>query len=469
MMRDFMRSCRRMNVFTVFKNGFATGCSALALVVVLNGFFPDHVFGQGGGFGAQAVGGISVDPNGIVRTIDPQTLTSIAAQRKKILRENPPQTGRRCELQKVSLRRILEDVQRAVTENELVSPEVLTLGGLEQVEFVFVDPDAHDLILAGPSDEVAVDENGSFVGAASGQPLLLLEDLVVALRSIDAARMGGMRCSIDPTPEGIARLQEILSSIKQMPNPQKIFRLMEEALGPQQITVGGVPADTHFAQVLVAADYRMKRIGMGLESSEVAELPSYLSMVQATTAGSAMLPRFWLEAQYSPIARDPDELGWKLTGGKMVCLTETDLLVREGMQRGGGRADKNASRWCERMTACYDKLALSKPVFNELKNCVDLAVVAALIDSRQLADRAGLDLSLLKDASSVQLSSYEVPTQVPTVAHGIKRGSRWILSASGGVQFQPWAFLEEVVESQDIGSERKLALASRPESGICWE
>jgi hypothetical protein len=280
--------------------------------------------------------------------------------------------------------------------------------------------------------------------------------------------MGGMRCSIDPTPEGIARLQEVLSSTKRMPNPQKIFRSMEEALGPQQVTVGGVPADTHFAQVLVAADYRMKRIGMGLESSEIAELPSYLSMVQAA-AGSTILPRFWLEAQYSPIARDPDELGWKLTGGKMVCLTETDLLAREGMKRGSGRTDKNAARWCERMTAYYDDLASNKPVFRELMNCVDLAVVAALIDSRQLADRAGLDLSLLKDTSSVQLSRYEVPKQVPTVAHGMKRGSRWILSASGGVQFQPWAFLENVVEVQDVGSRRQLALASRPQSGICWE
>jgi len=458
-----------MNVSTIFENNFTTTCCAVVLVVVLNVFFTKHVFGQGAGFGAQAVGGISVDTDGIVRSVNPQALASIAAQRKKNLRENPPQTGRRCELQKVSLRRILEDVQQAVQENNLVSPEVLTLGGLEQIEYVFVDPDARDLILAGPSDKVAVDETGGFVGATSRQPLLLLEDLVVALRSIDAARMGGMRCSIDPTPEGIARLQELLSSVKQMANPQRTFRSMEEALGPQRVTVGGVPADTHFAQVLVAADYRMKRIGMGLESSEVAELPSYLSMVQATTASSTMLPRFWLEAQYSPIARDPDELGWKLTGGKMVCMTETDLLVREGMKRGSGRADKNAARWCEQMTACYDDLALSKPVFRELKNCVDLAVVAALIDSRQLADRAGLDLSLFKDASSVQLSSYAVPKQVPTVAHGIKRGNRWILSASGGVQFQPWAFLEEVVEAQDVASTRKLALASRPEAGICWE
>ena len=78
-----MRSCTRMNFFTVFENSFATTCCAVVLVVVLNVFFTKNVFGQGGGFGAQAVGGISVDTDGIVRAINPQALASIAAQRKK--------------------------------------------------------------------------------------------------------------------------------------------------------------------------------------------------------------------------------------------------------------------------------------------------------------------------------------------------------------------------------------------------
>ena len=245
---------------------------------------------------------------------------------------------------------------------------------------------------------------------------------------------------------------------------------MEEALGPQQITVGGVPADTHFAQVLVAADYRMKRIGMGLEPSGLTKLPSYLSMIPPGQTATT-LPRFWLEAQYSPIARDPDELGWKLTGRKMVCLTETDLLAQEGMLRGRGRTDKNAARWCEQMTASYNDLASSKPVFSELLNCVDLGVVAALIESRQLATRAGLDLSLLDRRFSRSASrKYQIPTQVPTVAHGMKRGTRWVLSASGGVQFQPWAFLEEVVEAEDVESERITCTRGPPRDGdLCWE
>ncbi len=41
---------------------------------------------------------------------------------------------------------------------------------------------------------------------------------------------------------------------------------MREAFGPQLIKLTGVPSDSHFAQTLVAADYQMKRIGMGLIS-----------------------------------------------------------------------------------------------------------------------------------------------------------------------------------------------------------
>ena len=103
--------------------------------------------------------------------------------------------------------------------------------------------------MAGPSDEVAVDGNGIFVATTSGRPLLLLEDLVVAIRSIDVARISGMR-SIDPTPRALP-LQEILTSTKQMPNPQKSF----DQWGVLALSiVGGVLI--HTLHILVAADYR---------------------------------------------------------------------------------------------------------------------------------------------------------------------------------------------------------------------
>ena len=125
------------------------------------------------------------------------------------------------------------------------------------------------------------------------------------------------------------------------------------------------------------------------------------------------------------------------------------------------------------MTTHYEKLANKQPIFAELLNCVDLAVVAALIKGRQLDKQAGLDLSALLDEQQFVIPTYDVPASVPTIASGIKKGSRWVLSASGGVQFQPWTFATNIHESADLAGAHTQALASQPPvdngSGWCWD
>ncbi|MFM8986629.1 MAG: DUF1598 domain-containing protein, partial [Planctomycetia bacterium] len=265
-------------------------------------------FGGGGGnFGFQAVGGISIDADGIIRSMEAGAVEALAKERKAALADAmlPAKPG---DLRKVSLARVVAAVADRAAKKEALPVDLLLLGGLERVTHVFVDPEGHDIVLAGPADRPIVDAAGNFVAAGSGRPLLLLEDLIVALRSIEQARAGGIQCSIDPAPEGIARLQKFLAGQKTIgPAPDAVFRGMEEALGPQRVRVGGVPADSRFARVLVAADYHLKRIGMGLEPSGVKELPSYLALVPAGGKATA-LPRFWLEAAYDPIGRDADEL-----------------------------------------------------------------------------------------------------------------------------------------------------------------
>jgi len=427
---------------------------------------PASARAQMGGFGRGAVGGISIDADGIVRNLDPRAVAALAEERRQAVAGIAAGPGGKGKLRKVSLARIIAAVEKAGAGQPLPA-DVLLLGGLERVTHVFVDPEGHDIILAGPGDAVAVDAGGNVVAATSRRPLLQLEDLIVALRAIDGARSGGMKCSIDPTPEGVAKLQAFLRTQKTI--GQNTLQAMEDVLGPQQVTVGGVPADSRFARVLVAADYRLKRIGMGLEPSGIPELPSYLAMVPPGSASAASLPRFWLEAEYDPIARDPDELAWQITGRRMKCLTESDLFAADGPRRGNGTADANAQKWCGLMTSNYDRLAGKQPAFAELVNCVDLAVVAALIHGRQLADRAGLDLAPLLDGDRLPVPSYEVPTTVPTVAHGLKKGNRWVVSASGGVIFQPWSFADRTADSADVGQARTVAVAARPETGLWWE
>jgi hypothetical protein len=421
---------------------------------------------QGFGFGS-VVGGISIDADGIVRNLDPLAMESLADERRAAI-GGPGEVVGDGSLRKVSLAKVIAALDASLDTGATPPADVLFLGGLQRVTHVFVDPEGRDIILAGPAERITVDATGTVVGATSRRPLLQLEDLVVALRSIDAAREGGMQCSIDPTPEGINRLRAVLSRQRTIGNPQATFKAMEDALGPQNVTVGGVPAGSRFARVLVAADYRMKRIGMGLDESGVAGLPSYLSLIPAG-GRAATLPRFWLEAEYEPLARDPDELAWRIDGRRMTCLTESDVAARDGVRRGAAAKDQVAEKWCAAMTTHYDDLAAVQPVFAELVNCVDLAVVAALIHGRQLADRADLDLGVLVDAERLPLPEYAPPTSVPTVASGLKKGTTWVLSASGGVQFQPWQFATADREDAQLRADRLAAVSSRPASACLWD
>lgn len=424
---------------------------------------------MGFGFG-QAVGGISIDAHGIVSTLEPEASQELAARRRELLAKAGLPPGKPAALRKVSLARLCKAVDAFSSAGTPLPADVVFLGGLERVTHVFVDPDGHDIVLAGPADTAGIDPAGNVVAGTSGRPLLLLEDLVVALRAIDGARAEGVRCSIDPSPEGVKKLQRYLGSLKSIgTNPEATLRTMENVLGPQKVTVGGVPADSRFARVLVAADYRMKRIGMGLEPSGVAALPSYLSMVPAGATSGAMLPRFWLEADYDPLTRDPDELAWQITGRRMKCLTESDIFAAAGPARGEAPADKTAKAWCAAMTEHYEKLSRQQPVFAELVNCVDLAVVAALIRGRQLDRRAGLDLAPLTDSTRLALPVYDAPETLATVATGFKKGNRWVVSASGGVQFQPWAFATNTTESGDSTAARVAALAERPAEAWYWD
>ena len=442
----------------------SAGLFAAGLVMAV----PEQAAGQfgGGGFGFQAVGGVWIDPEGIVRNLEPEALEALAAERRAAL--GAEAGGAAADLRRVSLARIVAAVDQAAEKGTPVPPEVAFLGGLERITHLFVDPEGKDIILAGPADRISVAADGTVVGAAGKRPLLQLEDFVVALRAIDAARQGGILCSIDPEPAGITRLQAFLGQQKTIGrDPQAVMRGMEQALGPQAVRVAGVPGDSRFARVLVSADYRMKRIGMGLEESGVAGLPSYLSLVPAG-GRAAPLPRFWLEAEYDPITRDPDELAWRINGRRMKCLTESDLAGRGGIQRGAAGRDQVGEKWCAAMTDRYDALAAKQPVFAELVNCIDLAVAAALLRGRQLDARAGLDLGVLLDPARLPAPAYEVPKNVPTVATGIKKGTTWVLSASGGVQFQPWQFAADVRADEALTEARTASLAGRAAGSLAW-
>src|SRR5438045_376465 len=136
----------------------------------------------------------------------------------------------------VSLRAIRDALQAAKGQKfEDLPPELLFLGGMQRLQFIFVYPEENDIVLAGPGEGWKVDELGIIVGEKSNRPILLLHDLMIALETTDAARQGGLNCSIDPTDEGRKNLDAFLSQQKVM--NAGVPGGVEKALGRQVISL----------------------------------------------------------------------------------------------------------------------------------------------------------------------------------------------------------------------------------------
>jgi hypothetical protein len=391
--------------------------------------------------GPRGVGGILVDAKGTLARSDVETLGRLRDARLRALAPIDSDMQAASRMRKISLRGIIAAINDRRRTRQPIDDALQNLAGLTRVEFVFVYPDQHDIVLAGPAEGWHVDDEGNVVGRTSGQPVLQIDDLVVALRSAKtAATDRGISCSIDPSEEGLRRLKPLLRA--RSLNELTIARL-EEALGPQQITITGVPPNSHFARVLVAADFLMKRLGMGFEPAPIEELPSYLKLLAGRSAPPPKnaMPRWWMAPHYEPVLKDEAGLAWQLRGSGVQTLTEDGYLSSSGGVVSAGREDALAKKWADAMTSNYDSIAKAMPVFAELRNCMDLAVIASLLVKEGLPAKANCDLALLLDDKRIAVAEYHVPKTVDSRASLIRKGPGWILSLSGGVQVDSWSVL----------------------------
>lgn len=425
----------------------AAATAAVAIAVGLSA--PPQACAQFGAGLQQAVGGVMVDAQGVLRsaTLD---------QRKadlNMLRERVPQpqgdAAQAVPLRMISLAKLQSALEQLANEGKPLSDEMRYLAGLQRIQYVFVYPEQNDIVLAGPAEPWVVREDASVVGAGNGRPVILLDDLIVALRSVEPARNEGLSCSIEPTPEGRKQLQNLLKRVNLRPgqNPTSLEPAMREAFGPQLIKLTGVPATSHYARTIVAADYQMKRIGMGLEEAPVRGLPSYLVLARNQRHSAQSNPRWWMACNYDALSHNDDKLAWRISGQGVKTLAESDLVLADGRTERAQKSDKIAAKWAEMMTERFEDLAAAQSVFGELRNCFDLSVVATLIVQEQLAERANCDLSFLMGQSGqIDLAELPIPRSVDPQCSFIRGANGWMVTASGGVDVNAF----EVVESQQL-------------------
>jgi hypothetical protein len=423
-------------------------------------------YAGGGLFNNRSVGGVSISPEGVLEAPTVQDERELEQLRATTSLDVPTGLDEFTELRAVSLKRLEETIAQARANGQPVPAEANYLAGLQRVRYVFVYPNRQDIVLAGPAEGWEMDGLGNVVGITTGRPVLMLDDLLVALRSGRSSRVEPITCSIDPTPEGLERLQELASRLSNIGNPENTLAMIEEALGPQRVSVTGVPASSHFARTMVAADFRMKRIAMDFEQAPVDGLPSFLSMVPASGRGmNNMMPRWWLAPNYEPLAKTADSLAWELRGPGVKCLTEEDYVSETGEKEQSGKASPAASKWAASMTAKFSELADRDSSFGHLRNVMDLAVIGALIEKEQLVSLAGLNAPWLIDQE--EIDRYSIPTQTSSKASVVRKRGAWVISASGGVEIVPWQIADATETVDAVGTVREELASDVAE--LWWE
>jgi hypothetical protein len=395
-----------------------------------------------GGPGAisQFQGGVYVDSAGLVRKLPPQTDRSLVTLRRASLSVGYTGNPRKPSvLRKVSLPRLEREVQLLAAMGREPDEAMRTLAGMRRVQYVLVYPETGDLVLAGPAGDWRVDAEGRFVSAEKGEPVLNLDDLVVTLRN--ALREDGrFGCSINPRQDNLAAaraVQERWSGQPLKPGQRdRWLHELREAMGRQDIVVYGIDPRTRTARILVEADYRMKLVGIGLEEG-VPGVSSYLASV--TLDANGQLPpmnmlRWWFTLNYQALAASEGRDAFALRGPGVKVLSENEHLTELGERVHTGTSDEPTRQFAESFTQHFDLLAAKYPIYAELRNVFDLALVAAVLRSHDLPSQVGWHLTHFGPEGAYQPQLGPAPTEVETVMNYRILGGRHVVAAvSGGV------------------------------------
>jgi hypothetical protein len=200
---------------------------------------------------------------------------------------------------------------------------------------------------------------------------------------------------------------------------------------------------------MIDADYRMKRMAMGLE--KVTGLTTHLDTIAELNDGSPStrtpLARWWFTASYDAVVSDPDQNVFRFVGQGMKLLNEEVFVDREGNRTGSGRSSANWDKFSQGFSKLLPKLEEKFTVFADLHNLYDLTMVAGLIRQQGAGD--WFNGSALLDESAFAIPSGNAPKFAEPVVT-VKRtkrsasGDRYlnlISLALGGVSMRPYEVL----------------------------
>jgi hypothetical protein len=393
--------------------------------------------------------------------------------------KHQPARGTAVQMRALSLRVLQEKLARDGGDGNQDN-NLRHLCGLSIISGYVIDDGSNDMILFGRVD--------------SRRPPLHTEDLAVALRNawLKYARVEGDTmyyanpgCSIDPDAAILQELHRAAGRISPGESEEvALIQWSRVCTRPQVVSIMGVPS-SHFAQIMIEADYLMKKLVGGSESLKLDSFESLIDMSMAQAKAAVLqnsnarlsvqsLDRFWFYPGKIRYAEDAGIV--ELETCPVILLSEQEHLHGVKVMRTG-QVDPLALRFAASFSTLYGRIAEEKPIYYELEGLFRMVALAKIAYHQNLQ----VDLNYL--LSQFPVSRAAVPTRLPGISNirrfehrqGIPNGYRILklrIPSCGGVD------IAINVTSSDLfkdptGNLRALGpslLATRPSSrSLHWD
>lgn len=444
--------------------------AASLMVAAILGWDTGSAYGQLG----QPIAGVEIGADGVLKmkVFDARlNKAHMQAASAKLDRD----LARPSELRKVSLNRLEAAVADAIAKGRPVTDDMKGLAGLTSVEYVFYFPETKDIVLAGPAEGFVPDLSGRMVGINSGRSIIELQDLIVALRAFGPGRGAAnvISVSIDPTKDGLLAMQQFLGRLGAV-TPSDDVRIangLRQSLGLQTVTFKGVSPETHFAQVLVEADYRMKLIGIGLEKPPV-KIESYVSRANPRDVSRNAMERWYFTPNYECVRVSDDHFAMQLVGDGVKLIGENERVTAEGGRVNNAAVNKASQAFVQQFTAKYDELAAKSPIYGQLRNLINISIASAYIQQQDFYGQSGWTMEVFGNEAAYPVETYNTPKQVETAVNVVWKGSTLMTPIGGGVNIQAKQALSpgniQKDENGEVANARKAVRVDGLAAGQWW-
>src|SRR5690606_18087577 len=147
--------------------------------------------------------------------------------------------------------------------------------------------------------------------------------------------------------------------------------------------------------------------------SGVRGLRSHLSLLKPN--GNS-IQRWWFVPFYDALYASEDGTAYHLTRQRAQLLAQEELSSLAGERSDAAVTRATTAQSGHMLTQRFADLAEQSPVFAQLQNLCDLAVITALLRREDLPGQVGWEMQTFRNEASRLVGSYAVPRQVESAS-----------------------------------------------------